>query len=162
MTFTKSLTAGVLALSLTFTSLTPAPAMASQNQFSEQDALLGLLTLFLVGAAIHHSNKDDAPAPPPAPAPDPFEDPFDDPFEEPFEEPFAHWREMPLECLRHATRRNGNQITYYGQRCMERNYDFADTLPEVCHVRFRRNDGRRRQGYRRTCLQDHGFRVNQH
>lgn len=133
----KSMMAGVLACSLALTS--PAPARA-QDQFDNQDAVVGLLALLLIGAAIHHSRDDD-----PAPAP----------------VPVADWRDVPLQCLRHAIRDNGNRINYYGQRCMTNNYGFHERLPAVCHVRFTREDGRQRQGYRRGCLRNHGFRVNQ-
>lgn len=136
--FMKTLTAGLLAVSLTFTSLTPTTAQAGMSD----DDIAGLLTLLIIGAAIHHSrNSDDAePTPPPRET--------------------RAWRQLPEHCFRRMTRQNGNQIRYFGQRCMERNYDHMNRLPQACHVRFRNMDGQRRQGYRARCLRENGFRTN--
>ncbi|SLN34960.1 hypothetical protein [Pseudooctadecabacter jejudonensis] len=136
--FTKTLTAGVLAVSLALTSLSPTQAQAS---FSEEDAVVGILTLLLLGAAIHNSrdNGNDRPR----------------------VDPNA-WKVLPDQCLRQTTRRNGNSIRFFGQRCMNNNYAYVSRLPQACHVRFRNENGQRRQGWRARCLRNEGFRFNRH
>ena len=137
----KTLTAGVLAATLALTSLTPTTARAGM---SEEDAIAGLLTLLFIGAAIHHSRNND-PAPVPVP---PVET--------------QSWRDLPEQCQRRMTRRNGNRINFFAQRCLINNYEHMDRLPERCHVRFRTEGGQRRQGYRTRCLSNEGFRTNRH
>jgi len=139
--FAKSLTAGVLAASLALTSLTPTRADA----WSDEDVAVGVITLLLLGAAIHNSRSNDTPAPAPPPQP-PRET--------------REWRVLPVDCLRNATRRNGNTIRYFGQRCLNNNYAHVSRLPERCHVRFRNANDQRRQGYRAGCLRNEGFRTN--
>lgn len=56
---TKTLTAGILALSLALTSVTPTTASA---QISDEDAIAGLIALLLLGAVVHESRNND-PAP---------------------------------------------------------------------------------------------------
>ena len=52
---TKTLTAGVLSLTLAMTSLAPTTAQAG---LSEEETV-GLITLLLLGAAIHNNRRDD-------------------------------------------------------------------------------------------------------
>ena len=143
--FTKTLTAGFLAISLTLASVAPTPAAA---QISNEDALTGLLALLLFGAAVHElrDRKDDTPAPQ----------------QQRPREQTRDWRVLPVDCLRTATRRNGNTIRYFGQRCLNNTYTHVNRLPERCHVRFRTATDQRRQGYQARCLRDAGFRTNRH
>lgn len=141
--FMKTLTAGVLAATLSLTGMAPTQAQAS---FSEEDAVVGIITLLLLGAAIHHSKDSDAAAEAPVP------------------EPPRHnqhgWRVLPSNCLRHETRRNGNRVRLLAQRCMTRHYDHLNRLPDHCHVQFRNESGQRRAGWRARCLRNQGFRLN--
>jgi hypothetical protein len=58
---TKTLSAGVLSLTLALTALSPTTAAA---QVSDEDAIAGILALLFIGAAVHHSrNNNDRPAP---------------------------------------------------------------------------------------------------
>lgn len=138
--FTKTLTAGVLAISLSLTSVAPSPAQAS---FSEEDAVVGIITLLLLGAAIHNSRDSDARP------------------ERPRVDPDAHLR-LPDNCLRRVIRRNGNPIRFFPQRCMNNNYNHVSRLPDRCHVQFRTENGQRRAGWRARCLRNEGFRFNRH
>ena len=139
---TKTLTAGVLAVSLSLTSLTPTRAAA----WSDEDVAVGVITLLLLGAAIHNSRSNTQPEPQ---SPQPPRETRD-------------WRVIPVDCLRHATRRNGNTIRYFGQRCLNDNYAHVARLPQHCHVRFRNANDQRRQGFRARCLRNEGFRTNRH
>lgn len=141
---TKTLTAGVLALSLSLTSLTPTQAAA----WTDEEIGLGVFTLLLLGAAIHHSQSRDEPRrETQAPAQT---------------RQSREWRVLPVDCLRHATRRNGNTIRYFGMRCLNNNYAHVNRLPDECHVRFRNSNDQRRQGFRAGCLREAGFRTNRH
>lgn len=136
-------TAGLLATTLALTSITPNSAAA---RMSDEDiaAILGLL---VIGAAIHNSrNNDAAPVAPSRPQPTTT----------------RGWRVLPANCIRNVTRRNGNTIRMFGQRCLNNNYAHVNRLPEACHVRVRTENGQRRQGYRARCLRDAGFRTNRH
>lgn len=141
----KTLTATVLSVSLALTSLAPTPAQAG---LSDEEKIVGLLTLFLLGAAI--SNHNDTPVhvdPPRLPRANP---------------PHGHrdWRVLPSECRTQATSRRGETIRFFGQRCLIRNYSHLNRLPQACHVRFRSQQGHQRQGYGARCLRQAGFRTD--
>jgi len=140
--FMKTLTAGILAASLAVTSLTPTSATAG---ISDEDAIAGILTLLLLGAAIHNSRDNDTAV---APQPQPRVD--------------RGWRVLPASCIRNVNRRNGNTIRIFGQRCLNNNYAHVARLPEACHVRVRNENGQRRQGFRVRCLRNQGFRTDRH
>jgi len=133
--FAKTLTAGVLAASLALTSLTPTRA----NAWSDEEVAVGVITLLLLGAAIHNNRNQET---------------------DPSRRVTRDWRVLPVDCLRNATRRNGNTIRYFGQRCLNNSYAHASRLPSRCHVRFRNANDQRRRGYRADCLRSEGFRTN--
>ncbi|MDA9207813.1 hypothetical protein N9O61_02895 [Octadecabacter sp.] len=140
----KTLTAGVLAATLSLTTVAPTTATAD---LSRDDAIVGIATLLLFGAAIHNSRNND-PAPVRTnPRPHPHND---------------AWRVLPANCLTHATRRNGDQVRFFGQRCLNQNYRAVSRLPQACRVAFRSRAGDNRAGYTPQCLQNHGFRSNRH
>ena len=141
----KTLTAGVLAISLTVTSLAPTSAAAD---ISKDGAIAGILTLLFLGAAIHNSRDNDVS---PAPAPE----------RRPRPTLTRDWRVLPADCLRNVTRRNGNTIRMFGQRCLTNNYAHVNRLPQACHVRVRTENGQNRPGFRARCLRNQGFRTNQ-
>ena len=134
-----TLTAGLLATTLAFTAVIPNSAAARMSD----EEIVGLLSLLAFGAIIHNRrNNDVSPAPQPQPTAN------------------RGWRVLPVDCVRNVTRRNGNTIRMFGQRCLNNNYNHPNRLPEACHVRVRNENGQRRQGYRVRCMRDHGFRTN--
>jgi hypothetical protein len=140
---TKTLSAGVLSLTLALTAVSPTTASA---QISEEDAIAGFLALLFIGAAVHLSdNNNDRPAPVVEPTPQP-----------------RNWRVLPAECLRSIDTRRGNSVRMFTQRCLTNNYNFTNRLPQECHVRVRTENGQRRQGYRARCMRNAGFRTNRH
>ena len=126
-------TAGLLASTLALSSMTPNSAQAGLSE----EEVVGLLSFLFIGAAIHNnrSNRDVETAPEPTVQPG-----------------RGGWRNLPEQCQRRMTRRNGNRINFFAQRCLNNNYNFVNRLPEHCHVRFRTAEGQRRQG----------FRINRH
>ena len=140
---TKTLSAGVLSLTLALTALSPTTAAA---QVSDEDAIAGILALLFIGAAVHHSrNSNDRLAP----------------AVEPTRQP-RNWRVLPEECLRSVDTRRGNSVRMFTQRCLTNNYNFTNRLPQECHVRVRTDNGQRRQGYSAQCMRNAGFRTNRH
>jgi hypothetical protein len=140
---TKTLSAGVLSLTLALTALSPTTASA---QISEEDAIAGILALLFIGVAVNYSrNNDDRPAP----------------VAEPTLQP-RNWRVLPAECLRSIDTRRGNSVQMFAQRCLTNNYNFTNRLPQECHVRVRTENGQRRQGYRARCMRNAGFRTYRH
>ncbi|SFS20122.1 hypothetical protein [Yoonia litorea] len=65
---------------------------------------------------------------------------------------------LPSQCLRTVETRFGN-LRLFGQRCLERNYRFAERLPQRCEVRVYSDHGPR-SGYDPFCLREHGYRTN--
>ncbi|WP_342077442.1 hypothetical protein [Yoonia sp. SS1-5] len=64
-------------------------------------------------------------------------------------------RVLPASCLRRIETRFGTQ-RMFGQRCLERNYRHAASLPDRCAVRVYSNEGPRR-GYDPLCLREQGY-----
>lgn len=143
----KTLTAAVLSATLALTSLTPTQVQAG---LSDEEKIAGLLTLFLLGAAISSHNDRPVNANPPRP---PQATPPRD---------HRDWRILPSECRTEATTRRGETIRFFGQRCLTRNYSHMNRLPQACHVQFRTQQGQQRQGYGARCLRQAGFRTDRH
>lgn len=136
----KTLTAGVLSATLALTAVAPTTASA---QISDEDALAGIVTLLFLGAAIHNSRNNNDPAPATTTR----------------SQRNDNWRVLPRNCRSDITRRNGNTIRMFTQRCLNNNYRHVNRLPQECHVRVRTDTGQRRQGFRARCLQNQGFRT---
>lgn len=137
----KTFTAGLLALTLGFTSMTPSTAQA---QITDEQAIAGILGLFILGAAINNNrDRDHAPS-------------------------VSHsnnnqrWRVLPGSCVRHFDRRNGRSETIYRTQCLRNNYSHMNRLPDQCFTRFQTDTGLQRQGWRANCLHNAGFRQGRH
>ena len=140
----KTLTAGVLAATLSFTSIAPTAASA---ELSRDNAVVGIAALLLLGAAIHNSGDSDDRSVRTSTRNSPRGD---------------AWRVLPAQCLTQASRRNGDHIRFFGQRCLNNTYRAVNRLPQRCHVEFRTRNDQRREGYRALCLQNQGFRTTRH
>ncbi|WP_299027153.1 hypothetical protein [uncultured Sulfitobacter sp.] len=64
---------------------------------------------------------------------------------------------LPQRCFRSFDTRRG-QVRMFGNRCLERNYQFVNRLPQNCFVRVRTNEGKR-SGYGARCLRQNGYRL---
>lgn len=161
----KTLTAGLMALTLTFTSATSAQAQG----LSEEDVgkiLFGLLATAAIANAVKN-NRDDRAAPVQrhvTPRVEIHRQPT---------KPRGEWRHqnqtrhserrqdytvLPRTCLRTFDGRNGTQRMLV-QRCLDRNYARAASLPDRCAVRVRTDRGTR-HGYNPRCLRDMGYRIS--
>ena len=161
----KTFTAGLLAVSLTFTSATSTQA----NGLSEDDIgklLFGLVATAAIASAIKNNRDDDRARvtiqqkprvhvqrqhQPRAHAPRQHQ-------------PRGHVRgnhrravpaPLPLACMREVQTRNGIR-RIFGQRCLNNNYAQAHRLPRECAVRFNTNRGQR-TGYAARCLRNNGY-----
>ncbi len=67
-------------------------------------------------------------------------------------------RVIPHACLRNIETRFGTQ-RMFGLRCLERNYNHVNSLPDRCAVRVYTNNGPRR-GYDPLCLREQGYRSD--
>ena len=64
---------------------------------------------------------------------------------------------LPQQCLRSVESREG-RMRVFGQRCLERNYRFTDSLPRKCEQKFRTDRGKR-VGYGARCLSRKGYAL---
>ncbi|MCF2906200.1 hypothetical protein L0666_14485 [Octadecabacter sp. CECT 8868] len=136
-------TAGILAGSLAITSLTPSSAQAGMSE----EEVFGLLSLLVIGAAIHNSRNDD-----PAPSPQVNRTPRGE----------STRHVLPSNCRRDIETRRRGTVRMFTQRCLNNNYRHVDRLPQACHIRVRTENGQQRQGYSARCLRNAGFRTTRH
>ncbi|MEM8579156.1 MAG: hypothetical protein AAGF60_15010 [Pseudomonadota bacterium] len=125
-----------------------APARADNDDAAR--ALAAILGLAIVGKIIHDNRKDDrhvvtrrAPRDTVHPRPLPRR---------------VDRKLLPQQCFRTFYNARGREIRGFGQRCMNRNYDFVRSLPRACatDVQTRRGWG---TAYRARCLRDQGYRL---
>ena len=133
----KTLTAGLVALSLTLGTVAPNAAHA---EIDEGEAIVGIITLLLLGAAIANDNDNDR-------SPGRGDRPRDN-----------SWRLVPAECLRTIETRRGDTVRMFPRRCMERNYAHVNRLPSRCEITVRNARGHLRHGWTPRCLRQAGFR----
>lgn len=63
---------------------------------------------------------------------------------------------MPAHCLRRVA--GSNKGKFYGRRCVNKNYTGARRLPDQC-LRFYRTQRGKVAGYGRRCMRERGFNV---
>lgn len=132
----KTLTAGLLALGLGLGTVTATPAHAG---LSDEEKVIGLLSLFLLGAAIAQHDDDRKT--------DTRRDRRGD-----------AWRALPARCLTSVATRRG-EVRMFGERCLRRHYDHVNRLPERCAISVR-GSRHMRHGYVPRCLRHAGFRLD--
>lgn len=144
--YMKTLSAGLLALTLGFTSIAPTQARADITE----DQIVGLLSILALGALIHNRSRDDGAAPE-------HTRPQHSTPQRPIAQP--NRRVLPANCVRQIERRNGNFVRMLPRRCLIRENVRINRLPQACHVRFTAANGNTRQGFRVRCLRNEGFRI---
>jgi hypothetical protein len=137
------------------TGFSAAPARAGQDDLNK--ALAALAGLAVLGVVIHHVRDDDKKER--RRVIDRRYDPYDPPISRP-----AHRRVdrkiLPQHCLRSVDARDGRQHVF-GRRCLKQNYNYVDSLPDRCKLRFRGN-GEKRVGYGARCLHHAGYVLARH
>lgn len=137
---TRGFIATVLSLSLAFAGIGATPAQANDEELAR--LLFGLATIAIIGKAISDANDNDRYSPPPLQS---------------YRQIPVRFRNLPAECLVEVNSRRGH-VEIFAERCLQRNYRFADRLPAECYVEV----GTRRHmraGYSPSCLRRRGFRV---
>lgn len=143
----KTLTAGITALSLGFA----APAQAAPQGDDLGKLIAGIAAVALLGAAIDASSRGNATVTltnPRTPNRNAHRNSNRSGYH-------AQVGPLPSQCLVNVpTRRGITQI--YGSRCMSRNFERANRLPEVCSVTLE-GARRDRSGYVPDCLRRFGY-----
>ena len=157
--------ATISAAAIGLTALGSTPAAAGDRENAR--ALAAILGIAAVGAIIHQQNKKDKkqvyshrPAPvyqPPrqhAPAHNPprYHAPQPRPLPKRVDRKL-----LPQECFRTYDTRRG-RVAMFGSHCLQKNYQFANRLPQQCNLVVRTSQGDRR-GYDARCLRDQGYRL---
>ncbi len=143
----KSLIASILAATIAVTS-TATPAMANDREDEIAKLLFGLAAVAIIGKAINDRNDNRRAQVTVTPT-----RPRDVSIPQ-------NRRVLPSQCFRRIDTWDG-PVRMFGRRCLERNYAFADRLPQRCafsvqgprHVRY---------GYRPRCLRNAGFTMARH
>jgi len=146
----KTLTAGVLAATLTVTGMAPTTAAAD---ISREQAIVGIGALLLLGAAIHNDRDDDDDNDRARSSSRRTVDVTRNRHHN------DRWRVLPANCLIDTRSRRGDRVRYFGQHCLTNNYANVGRLPHNCHIRFRTQSRQVRQGFDARCLREAGFRT---
>lgn len=64
---------------------------------------------------------------------------------------------LPQHCLRSFPTRHGH-VRVFGQRCLERSYNFVHSLPRNCVLHVRSNH-RKHTAFDARCLRQNGYRL---
>ena len=149
----------VVAAAIAITGLSATPARAADGSDVAR-FLAGLAALAIVGAAIRESRDRDKQVVsrrdvPFAPPPRQYHQGKLKP--RPLPPGLARRAVLPGQCLRSFDARHG-QARLFGQRCLEKNYRHAGSLPQICAQRIRTKRGPR-YGYDPRCLRQHGYRT---
>ena len=149
--------ATILAASLAVTSISATPAAAGDDNLKK--FLLGAGTLLIIGSALENGKaqvviKDK-----------------DDKYAHGYGHGYGYKKYkkkkrriskvLPRYCLRRIETRRGD-VRMFGKRCLQRNYRYADWLPQDCKIRVKTwRHGHRvtRVGYKPRCLRHYGYRV---
>ncbi len=143
----KRFIAAIAAVAIAVTGISAAPARAGDDDAAA--AIAALLGLAVIGAVIADKRKDkkerreaiQRPLPKPV---------------KPLPRRVSR-KLLPQQCLR-SFRTDRGQRRVFGQRCLNRNYDYVNSLPRQCHREFYTDRGWR-QGYGARCLNRHGYQL---
>ena len=152
--------ATVVATSILFTGFAAAPARANQEDVGR--ALAAIIGIAIVGAMIHDSKKDKKSKV------QVYKQPKKKVQKKQVQKKKKHVQARPLprrvaqhllpsKCLRSFETRRGT-ARIFGQRCLERNYEFTHRLPQHCERRVRTDRGSR-FGFSARCLRKQGYKL---
>ncbi|WP_120634069.1 hypothetical protein [Ruegeria sp. EL01] len=130
---------------------------ASQARAADtKDILGGLAAIAIIGAAVHHYNKDkrknratrryDPVRPAPVITPQPVR---------PLPQHVARY-DLPQRCLR--TFKAYGDRPLLGPNCLKKHYKHANSLPQQCKVGFW-NGKKVKRAFEPACLRQQGYRV---
>lgn len=148
---TRNITASVLALSITLTSLGGAPAYAQKNKALNQ-FFAGAITALILNEVIQSANKTQRPRPTVPTVARPGSRP------KPVRVPPRIRGVVPNECFFNIRRANGRRGVF-GKICLNEEMRHASRLPKVCEDTIRVRYGLRSEVYDAKCLKRHGYLV---
>lgn len=158
----KTLTAGLMALTLSFTSVTPVYA----ENASREDVgklIFGLLATAAIANAIKNNQNNQQPEQVHIERHNPKPRVVMPERRNPAHERRPNRREdrrttLPRECLNNFEGRFGTQ-RMLNRRCLLRNFPYVESLPQRCAVRVFTNNGPR-NGFDPQCLRQQGFAIS--
>jgi hypothetical protein len=132
----------VAAIAATSLSFSAAPAKANDDLAK---FLVGATALVIIGKAISDNNRHRQPvaAPPTNPHPPKVHKP--------------RRKALTAACVRRHNTYDG-KVKVFGQRCLQKHYRHADSLPKHCKVRLATTKGTKR-GYSIPCLRNEGYYI---
>lgn len=65
---------------------------------------------------------------------------------------------LPGQCLRSFETNRRGTVRMFGERCLQRNFEYSHRLPQHCQTRVRTSQGKR-YGYEARCLRNAGYRL---
>ena len=138
----------IVSAAIAVTAFGATPARAGDTE----RLLGGLAALAIIGAAIHHHekksrNRTRVTATPPKPTIQSMR---------PLPPRVARY-DLPRHCLRQPSARRA-AAPLLGNRCLNRHYRYAASLPRVCRVSYW-NGREKRHGFEPICLRQKGYRV---
>ncbi|MEO9576547.1 MAG: hypothetical protein ABJ263_19830 [Tateyamaria sp.] len=150
----------IAAIAIAITGFSAVPARAGNDDLAA--ALAVILGLAVVGTAIN-KRKDDKKARQKAYAPKPKVQPRHVQPHRGHIQPRPLPRQvnrklLPQRCLFNVETQNGRSIQAFGQRCLNRNYQFTNSLPNQCGRRVRTRNGAG-YAYSARCLNKQGYQL---
>lgn len=160
---TRIITTALLAISLTFTSISAVPARAATNSNDLGAAAFGAFALIILGSIIRNNGlkskgKGSSPSDmffPPSKKP-PKHPPKNHPKKPPHKSVVK--RVLPGSCLFSLRGQNGTRGVY-SKQCLNDEMRNVAQLPRTCQETVRIPFGRRAEVYGATCLNRHGYRM---
>lgn len=152
--------ATIAALAVAITGFSAAPARAGDDDVAK--ALAVILGLAVVGTAIN-KRKDDRKARQHVPQHQPRAHPRTVQPKHNHVQPrplprHVNRKLLPQQCLFNLRTVRGRDIQAFGQRCLQQNYQFTNSLPQQCSraVQTRRGTG---YAYGARCLNQQGYQL---
>ncbi|WP_299722010.1 hypothetical protein [uncultured Tateyamaria sp.] len=152
--------ATIAAIAIAITGFSAAPARAGDDELAA--ALAVILGLAVVGTAIN-KRKDEKKARQQAHTYQPRAKPRHVQPQHGHIQPRPLPRQvdrrlLPQRCLFNLETERGRNIQGFGQRCLNRHYNFTNTLPQQCHRRVWTRNGLG-HAYGARCLNKHGYQL---
>ena len=145
----------IAALAIFVTAIGAGSAQAADRS-NANGALAALLGLVVIGAIIHEKNEDDRRERRRAEAAAKQKSQAHK--ARPLPPRVRRALQLPQSCVRDVFDRNGNRARILGQRCMVRNYNHVQSLPQACE-RIVRTDRGIRRGWSARCLRRDGYQI---
>ena len=135
----------IAAIAATSLSFSAAPAKANDDLAK---FLVGATALVIIGKAISDNNRNNQPS-------RAYTSHRPDPQPKKVRKPRRY--ALTAACVRRHNTYDG-KVKVFGQKCLQRHYHYADSLPRHCKVRLATTKGTKR-GYSIPCLRNEGYYI---